>query len=302
MAKERKVVLNIGIPGSGKTKWTEEFLRKNPDWVKVGRDDFRYMLRNQSMLDFRGENMITDMVISTVRKALLSGFHVIVDNTHCRLSYINAMIEALNDLADIDYRYFDVPVETCIQRDSLRDKSVGEAVIKKMHKDLTTMLESFDFQPRKKSERKRIDYSLAWDPTLPNVYIFDIDGTLAHFGNKRGPFDWHKVHVDDVDAVVERQFKLHKSNGDKVIVVSGRDGSCRQGTEEWLDLHGLHHDGLFMRPAGDFRKDSVIKKEIFENEIRGKYNVIAVYDDRNQVVDTWRSLGLKVFQVEPGEF
>jgi hypothetical protein len=57
-----------------------------------------------------------------------------------------------------------------------------------------------------------------------------------------------------------------------------------------------------MRPANDFRKDSLIKKEIYENDIKGKYNVIMVYDDRNQVVDVWRGLGLKCAQVEPGEF
>ena len=57
-----------------------------------------------------------------------------------------------------------------------------------------------------------------------------------------------------------------------------------------------------MRKKDDFRKDSIIKKEIFENEINPKYNVLFVYDDRNQVVKTWRELGVKVFQVEEGNF
>jgi hypothetical protein len=57
-----------------------------------------------------------------------------------------------------------------------------------------------------------------------------------------------------------------------------------------------------MRPVGDMRKDSVVKAEIFDREIRGRYHVVAVFDDRDQVVKTWRSLGLTVFQVAEGSF
>jgi hypothetical protein len=45
-----------------------------------------------------------------------------------------------------------------------------------------------------------------------------------------------------------------------------------------------------------------VKLEIFDREIRHKYNVVAVFDDRRQVVEAWRSLGLSVFQVAPGDF
>jgi predicted kinase len=302
MKSNRKVLLNIGIPGSGKSTWSKDFLKKNPGWVKIGRDDFRFMLRNEPMMDFRGENLVTELVFGAARKALLSGFNVILDNTHCKLSYINQAIEKLNDLADIDYRYFDVPLATCTERDKARERSVGEEVIKRMHKDLVVTLDVFDFQPKKKAERKRLDYSKAWDVSLRDAVIFDVDGTLAHMDGKRGPFDWHRVDVDRVDPVVARQFKMHKKAGDLVLVVSGRDESCRELTEEWLEFYELEHDGLFMRPTGDFRKDSLIKAEIYENKLKGNYNIIAIYDDRNQVVDTWRNLGLKVFQVEPGEF
>jgi hypothetical protein len=57
-----------------------------------------------------------------------------------------------------------------------------------------------------------------------------------------------------------------------------------------------------MRKADDYRKDSIIKKEIYDNDIFPRYNVLFVYDDRNQVVEMWRGLGVKVFQVELGNF
>ena len=52
----------------------------------------------------------------------------------------------------------------------------------------------------------------------------------------------------------------------------------------------------------DQRKDSVVKVEIFDREIRHAYRVIGVFDDRAQVVRAWRALGLTVFQVADGNF
>jgi len=300
--KSKKVIISIGIPGSGKTTWALEFLRKNPDWVKVSRDDFRFMLRNSPVLDFKGESLVTDLFYKAARRAILNGYNVILDNTHCKLSYINQAIEMLNDVADIDYRYFDVPLKTCIERDEAREKKVGQEVIKRMHKDLTNMLDVFDFQPRKRKERRRRDYAKDWNPDLPNAIITDIDGTVAHMNGKRGPFDWKRVGLDDPDTPIIEALKAWKATGAQVIAVSGRDGSCQQETEEWLKAAEVPFDAIFMRPAGDFRKDSLIKKEIYENYIKDRWNVIMVYDDRDQVVEIWRSLGLKCAQVEPGEF
>jgi hypothetical protein len=57
-----------------------------------------------------------------------------------------------------------------------------------------------------------------------------------------------------------------------------------------------------MRSEYDMRKDSIVKEEIYRQEILGRYNVWLVLDDRNQVVDMWRNLGLRVLQVAPGNF
>jgi hypothetical protein len=90
--------------------------------------------------------------------------------------------------------------------------------------------------------------------------------------------------------------------GHRIFVVSGRDEAARQKTEEWLEFYGLKYEKLLMRKAGDFRKDNIVKEEIYNHYIKGKYNVTVIYDDRQQVVDMWRSLGMKVFQVEKADF
>jgi hypothetical protein len=57
-----------------------------------------------------------------------------------------------------------------------------------------------------------------------------------------------------------------------------------------------------MRPTGDQRKDNIVKRELFDTWVRGKYNVRFCLDDRDQVVEGWRAMGLTCFQVQPGAF
>ena len=298
--KNLRVLLLVGIPGSGKSTWANHFVLNNPGWVILNRDSYRKMLKNQYVVEPKMEDLITEMFGSAVISALRFKQNVIIDNTNLKSKYILPIIDMVKEYADVEYQIFDCSVDKAIERDNTREKKVGSEVIKKMYKDYINLLETFNFN--KVSKKDRIYIEPIFDPNLPDAYIFDIDGTLAHMSNKRGPFEWHNVDKDDLDIVVARQFNLHMKNGDTILVVSGRDEEARKKTEEWLDFYGLKYNKLLMRPKGDFRKDSIIKEEIYENEIFGKYNVIAIYDDRDQVVSKWRSLGLKVFQVAPGAF
>lgn len=60
--------------------------------------------------------------------------------------------------------------------------------------------------------------------------------------------------------------------------------------------YGILYD-LFMREA-----DYIVKAELFDKYVRHNYNVIGVLDDRTQVVNMWRSMGLTCLQVAPGDF
>ena len=133
--------------------------------------------------------------------------------------------------------------------------------------------------------------------------IVDVDGTLADMRGVRGPFEWDKVHLDkphqDVIDLVKDLTSLEKY---RIIITTGRDGVCEQETKDWLTDNGVMYDDFYIRPKGDFRKDNIIKSEIYMDHIRPKYDVQFVIDDRDQVVEMWRSLGLRVLQVAPGNF
>lgn len=70
MEKELEVIINIGVPASGKSSWTSEFISKNPGWVKVSRDDFRYMLKGVGFCEPKIEKMITHMHNQAILTAL----------------------------------------------------------------------------------------------------------------------------------------------------------------------------------------------------------------------------------------
>jgi hypothetical protein len=57
-----------------------------------------------------------------------------------------------------------------------------------------------------------------------------------------------------------------------------------------------------MRGNDDNRCDSIVKEEIYNEYIKDKYNVLAVFDDRDRVVDMWRRIGLPTYQVYYGSF
>lgn len=130
--------------------------------------------------------------------------------------------------------------------------------------------------------------------------IFDIDGTLAHRVN-RSPYDWERVGEDTLDQAVAEILRMYDKANYRIIIFTGRDGICEKETKDWLKQHGITWDHFDIRPAGNNERDSIIKRRMYE-KIKDRYDVIAVFDDRNQVVEMWRYLGLKCFQVAEGDF
>lgn len=299
MEKKLEVIINIGCPASGKSTFTTEFLKKNPGWVKVSRDDFRYMLKGVGFCEPKIEKMITHMHNQAIVTALANKLNVIVDNTHLKVSSISEIINLVKEYASVKYMVFDVPKKTLLERDALRERKVGKDVIEKMWKQWLILKDSFDFQPVP-CDKTRNYIIPNFNSKLPNAIIFDIDGTLALMG-KRSPFDWDKVDRDNLNQIVSEQIAFHKSLGRKIIIVSGRDESCRKITEDWFKFYDVEFDLFFMRPKDNYEKDTVIKKRIYENDIKPFYNVLAVYDDRRQVLDMWFKEGIFTFNVNQGE-
>lgn len=93
-----------------------------------------------------------------------------------------------------------------------------------------------------------------------------------------------------------------------IIMTSGRAGGDfpgdvrrRRQMEDWILKHQLPIDALLMRKGGDQRRDSIVKREMFEQSIEPQFDVLFAIDDRPQVCDLWRDLGIPLLQVtDPG--
>lgn len=277
-----KVYLTKGLPGSGKSTWAKELIDKNPNsYKRINKDDLRAMVDN-GKYSSDNEKFILKIRDSLILLAIQNGKHVIIDDTNLDLKHELHIKDLIKGKAEIVIQDFtEVPLETCIQRDLKRISSVGEKVIRNMHKQYL---------------QKNIKY--VEDINLPHAIIVDIDGTLAKMVN-RNPFEWNKVKHDSCNDVIKQMVNDYKGN---VIIFTGRDGVCKTDTIEWLHLNDIKYDKLFMRDCGNTEKDSIIKQRMFDNNIRGKYYIDYILDDRNQVVEMWRSIGLICLQVAEGDF
>ena len=144
-------------------------------------------------------------------------------------------------------------------------------------------------------------------PEKRKSVIVDIDGTLAdvehrlhHIRGKRKK--WKKFFAlmskdEPITEVIEQVKELAK--GHDIYVVSGRPDDYMEETLAWLERHNVPFKDLYMRAAGDYRPDYVVKQEILDANF-DKGDIELVIEDRPSVIRMWRSNGLKVQDVGAG--
>lgn len=146
---------------------------------------------------------------------------------------------------------------------------------------------------------------------LPKTVIFDLDGTIADYEHRRHFVEKEKKEWDSFHGACEKDapqewcvnlMHMLQREGILVAIVTGRPDNFKAQTKEWLSRHGIGYDMLHMVKHGDHRNDNIIKKEIYDEEFKDKFNVLFVIDDRKRVVDMWRSIGLTCLQCAEGDF
>jgi predicted kinase len=289
------LILTRGLPGSGKTTWA-----KRQRAVRVNRDELRLMLHGGRLGQGWAENQVTIAQKAQVDALLRAGVDVICDDTNLRsqtlreLAELGAAAGALVKLED----FTGVPVDVCVERDAGRPDPVGEEVIRTMYARYLAGRRRPVELPAGPAESA----VYVPPPDKPSAVLVDIDGTVAVMSD-RSPYDMTRVHLDAPNEPVIAAVRAMQAAGHTIIFCTGRTDDGRAATEAWLQTHvGVPHAGLFMRATGDQRTDSVVKREIFEKQLREHWRIQAVFDDRNQVVRMWRQLGLPVFQVAEGNF
>ena len=113
---------------------------------------------------------------------------------------------------------------------------------------------------------------------------------------------WIKVD-DPFEGVDEDDWTYEKGDAKYVMEFE----NCYDLTRWWLTSHLIgasirYTPLLFMRGYGNHQRDDIVKEELYTKNVKPYYDVELVIDDRQQVVDMWRKLGLTCWQVAPGNF
>lgn len=294
-----------GLPGSGKSTWAGQWVADDPrNRSRVNRDDLRMMLYGERWgLTYDQEEHVTSASRAVVREHLRRRLDVVADDTNLRPKYVREWRKlAAREGAGFEVHEFTIDIGEAITRDAQRTHPVGEDAIRHMAGKFLPRGEFLPVPPESEPDALRAYVRPEGKPT---AVIVDIDGTVALMG-ARSPYDTATVdqdqpHTDIIDVVVALSATV-----DHVVFLSGRDEQCRETTVAWLRRHialDLTCDwSLWMRPSGDRRRDSIVKAELFDANIRAEYSVLVVLDDRKQVVDMWRALGLTCLQVAEGNF
>lgn len=305
------VTVMVGLPASGKSTVATAM-----DALRINLDDIRKMMgwTSRESWSAEKEKVAIETMMSALEAAVENGYDVVVDNTHLTARLPGIMRRRVGGRATFSvHSLLHVAVEDCIERDSRRGTPVGEMAIRKMAKTASKwqLTDEYlniwpEFEPVVK------------DFSLPEAIIVDLDGTLAIHGD-RGPYEAERCDEDTVDDAVEAALfgyalTMHTASWPyKVIFLTGREATptIKEKTEKWLNStlplvgsypeHGIESE-LLMRTEGDSRPDFVVKSELFEENIRGKYNVLFAIDDRDQVVRLWREYGIRTLQVGYGNF
>lgn len=303
---KKLMTLTVGVPASGKTTWAEKYCEETGA-ININRDDIRRaMFKFKAWSDYEFNKVNEGEVTKESRRLFLNalgkGQEVVVSDTDINPTFRNQLVSIGKEFDyEVEFKYFHITEKEAIERDANRPNSVGKKVIRTMYRNLMSDKDAVEQIIR--------PYFRDLVHNHPNasrhdkLYVVDIDGTVAQMTDRK-PYDWHRVGEDLPRPAVINTIESLWRDSAGIVFVSGRDGVCYDETLKWLEYNvnfDLFH--LYMRAEKDQRPDWIVKYELLLQLMDDGCGIpTAFFDDRNQVVDAMRGIGMNVFQVAEGDF
>lgn len=127
------LILLVGIPGSGKTTYAEKYIEKHPGTVHLSSDKIRAELWGNEATQ-GDNNEVFSLMQSRAIEALNNGQSVVYDATNVTRKDRSYIIALCPKFAKIECHIIWASIETCIERDVTRERTVGKEVIDRMLK------------------------------------------------------------------------------------------------------------------------------------------------------------------------
>lgn len=292
----QEVIILVGASGSGKSTWAKEFIEQDNNYIRVNRDAVRMQITgtDSRLLEHHLEKLVSKIIDEQVKTALDNGYSVVLDNTHLKQKYIDEVILKYNHRADIHIRFFTIPANAAKLRVMRRDNNNRLDYIDKQVRQFEGLNKDKTFYPK-----------TTYQPDVKSpvdCIICDLDGTLCLYDDDKNPYDrdFENDRFSENVLMIVNHY-IHELNT-KVFFFSGRSEKHLNATLTMLtkELDPSYFE-LYMRKEKDFRRDSVVKEEMFMTHIHNRYNPIMVIDDRLQVIEeVWNKLGIFVLNVNQG--
>lgn len=283
-----KLIVLVGPPGSGKSTKAKELEAQG--YFRISQDD-------------QGKQQHMDLF----NKARYEGKDIVVDRMNFDHQQRNRYLLPKEEGYETEIIVFHESYETCLTR----------CVERKEHPTVKTKEDAekalhFFFSHYSRVEDYEADVVTRLYPEgrKPSAIICDLDGTLCNIDHRLKWMKTEKKHWpqfflgikdDSVNNWCESILRYMAREHVRVLC-SGRGMEYEKPTRDWLAKHNIVYDRLFMRQAGDFRKDDVVKEILLDFEILTRYEPYFMIDDRQQVVDMWRKRGFVCLQCAPGQF
>ena len=296
----KKLILTRGIQGSGKSTWARQWVEEDPEnRVRINNDDIRNMLGPYWVTS--RENLVSSIKKNMAEEAINRGYDIVVDNMNLNpkeILFWKRIVDENNQDVDsykyeIEYKDFFIPLEECIRRDAMRPNPIGEKVIRETWKRYKHFIQTTEVEKYVDNLRKYTG--------KPKCIVIDMDSTMCFNTTKRPWFGDGAAEgmINDVPNTGMCDMIRQLQEDFVIVVATGRDTTQEAVTKEWLAKQGINADEFYFRTNKDYRKGVVVKKEQIE-AILEKYDIVAIFDDCEPIVDMYREMGLTVLQPNKG--
>lgn len=124
-----ELVINRGVPGSGKSTYARKWVFDGTKRARVNRDDIRMQLYGLEFGGIIDEAVVTAVQYSMIRSLLERGVSVIVDDCNISQKYITAFTKIANEFdATVRVNVVEVSLGTALERNRMRKDQGGRFV------------------------------------------------------------------------------------------------------------------------------------------------------------------------------